>query len=286
MNLYEKYAKHMYNAVCIYKDTDLDVALYYAIAALDFAEQFGTSTWCDLQKFKDLVQRSYVDLHQDFEDGYNRAVMALESVPDALNSVSYDNHAGSKYSFDDIASLLVNAVDQRGIVNLNILQVESESFILKAHRLAASCLKDRFAAIIPAGYEDDWELVLATYISLNYTGVLIQGKADGNKFYHLCSRDVVDKILRQGIHPSCHDSSSFGSGVVYTYEDIQHFASCDPGKFAVIEITYTGPYLKCMWKQDTDDMYFGECMLYPGFITNIKEASPERKTNLFHSFNS
>lgn len=34
MTLYEKYAKHLHDAVCSYRDVDLDVALYYAIAAI------------------------------------------------------------------------------------------------------------------------------------------------------------------------------------------------------------------------------------------------------------
>lgn len=52
MTLYEKYAKHLHDTVCSYRDVDLDVALYYAIAAMDFLDRFGVSTWCNMGKIK------------------------------------------------------------------------------------------------------------------------------------------------------------------------------------------------------------------------------------------
>lgn len=281
MTLYEKYAKHLRNTVCSYRDIDLDVALYYAIAAMDFLDRFGLSTWCDMGKVKDMAFGVYRDGHRDLTDRENRAMIVLDTVIKALDTVSFDPATVTQFSFDEIGSLLVSAEESGGILNLNILQVETREFIMKAHALASACIFDRYAAIIPAGFEKDWELVLATYVALNYTGVLIQQVADSKRFYHMTSRESAETILKQGIRPSSDFYTSFGAGVIYTYDDIQKFASSDPSKFTVLELTYSGPYMKCMWRQDTEDRFLGECLLYPGYVSNIRVTSPERKTNLF-----
>lgn len=281
MTLYEKYAKHLRNTVCSYRDVDLDVALYYAIAAMDFLDRFGASTWYDMGKVKDMVFGVYRDGHRDLMNRENRAKTGLDTVIKALDTVSFDRSTMTQFSFDEVGSLLVSAEESGGILNLNILQVETREFIMKAHALASACIFDRYAAIIPAGFEKDWELVLATYVALNYTGVLIQQVADSKRFYHMTSRESAETILKQGIRPSSDLYTSFGAGVIYTYDDIQKFASSDPSKFTVLELTYSGPYMKCMWRQDTEDRFLGECLLYPGYVSNIRVTSPERKTNLF-----
>lgn len=281
MTLYEKYAKHLRNIVCSYRDVDLDVALYYAIAAMDFLDRFGLSTWCDMGKVKDMAFGVYRDSHRDLKDRENRAMIVLDTVIKALDTVSFDPATVTQFSFDEIGPLLVSAEESGGILNFKLLQFETREFIMKAHALASACIFDRYAAIIPAGFEKDWELVLATYVALNYTGVLIQQVADSKRFYHMTSRESAETILKQGIRPSSDLYTSFGAGVIYTYDDIQKFASSDPSKFTVLELTYSGPYMKCMWRQDTEDRFLGECLLYPGYVSNIRVTSPERKTNLF-----
>lgn len=281
MTLYEKYAKHLHDTVCSYRDVDLDVALYYAIAAMDFLDRFGVSTWCNMGKVKDMAFSAYRDGHKDLTDREDRAKIVLDMVIKALDTVSFDPSIVTQFSFDEVGPLLVSAEESGGILNLNILQVETREFIMKAHALASACIFDRYAAIIPAGFEKDWELVLATYVALDYTGVLIQQVANAKPFYHMTSRESAETILKQGIRPSSDPYTSFGAGVIYTYDDIQKFASSDPSKSTVLELTYSGPYMKCMWRQDTEDRFLGECLLYPGYISNIRVASPERKTNLF-----
>lgn len=264
-----------------YQDFSIDVALYYAIAAMDFLRHFGVSTWCDIDKVEDMTFNSYRDLHRDLSANVERSKIILDMVMKALDTASFGSYiTETQLSLDKVNCLAVEAIKSDGILNINTLQVEPREFIAKAHALASACIFDKYAAIIPAGFEKAWELVLATYIPLNYTGILIQQVADAKPFYHMTSRESAETILKQGIRPSRDLYTSFGAGVIYTYDDIQKFASSDPSKFVVFKLIYSGPYLKCMWRQDTEDRFLGECLLYPGYISEIHEV-PMLKTDIF-----
>lgn len=283
MTLYQTYAKQLQDWIQRFRETDVLVALYYAIAAADFANEFGISESGDTQETLELAWSTYRTTSFDLAENWDKAQTALDKILSVLQQCDYTGVENTLYSFDEVAPCISEAQDLDGIVNLKTLQVDSRNFIVKAHALAAACLKDRYAAIIPYGFQDDWESVLATYISLNYTGVLTQGVADSKKFYHMCPRESAAQILKQGFRPTLRDSASFGTGVIYTYEDLQKFAGTDLRKYAILEVTYSGPYLKCMWRQDTEKQFLGECMLYPGFISDIRTATPVQRTNLFGS---
>lgn len=283
MTLYQAYAKHLQDWIQRFRETDVLVALYYAIAAADFANEFGISESGNTQETLELAWSTYRTTSFDLAESWGKAQTALDKILSVLQQCDYTGVENTLYSFDEVAPCISKAQDLDGIVNLKTLQVDSRNFIVKAHALAAACLKDRYAAIIPYGFQDDWESVLATYISLNYTGVLIQGFAASTKFYHMCPRESATQILKQGFRPTLRDSASFGTGIIYTYEDLQKFAGTDLRKYAILEITYSGPYLKCMWRQDTEEKFIGECMLYPGFISDIRTATPVQRTNLFGS---
>lgn len=281
MTLYQVYAKHLQDWIQRFRETDVLVALYYAIAAADFADEFGASESGNTQEILELAWGAYRSASFDLAENWDKAQTALDKILRVLQQCDYTGVENTLYSFDEIAPYITKAQDLDGIVNRKTLQVDSRNFIVKAHALAAACLKDRYAVVIPYGYQDEWEAVLATYVSLNYTGVLTQGIATSKKFYHMCPRESAAQILKQGFRPTLRDSASFGIGVIYTYEDLHKFAGTDLRKYAILEITYSGPYLKCMWRQDTEERFIGECMLYPGFISDIHTATPVQRTNLF-----
>lgn len=182
------------------------------------------------------VKKSKLELSADQEDQLRRVV----SDPDALWDISRDRVVGIRH-------------------------------LVRAYALASACINDRFAAIVPMGFEKEVDSLLDTYVPIVFTGILTQGLAKDQVFYHMCSTELVDQIFSQGLKGSLDDSASFGAGVIYTYDQFEKFKPWNPEKFTVLKIRYSGPYLKAYWRQDTEEEHFGECMLYPAFVTSFQK---------------
>lgn len=262
------YTKRLQSHIKQYLVLDPRLGLEFCRLAIGFFGQLDVHTSYDLGGLLDRIDKLTRDIAKE------ASVYANDKdwLDFTLERVNY--LAEAAYPTEDPAmdtKLRTRVADPDTLWDVQNDKVISIQQLIKSYALASACILDRHAVIVPQNFVKDASILMDTYVTKVFNGILVQGEVEDHTFYYVCPNHIADRIMKEGISADSQDYDIFGAGVIYASDKFEGLTPWSPSSYTVLKLRYSGPSLNVFWVQPSESKGSWNTLLYPHFVTAVQK---------------